>query len=357
MNFELFQEHTVKLYNLRNHPYIIQKVNARELLSVYRFDLFAKLFYACHRDENSELAREVYLKHIKAFNPDGKEPGRSDKHSFNDFIQTYDRLLDYFKDHDFDASRSVVPVSSDGIILDGAHRVAALAYYDKEVTIARFEDVVPVCQFDYYYFRQRGLIQEICDIIAKEVILWKKGCYVACLWPRMGNDHQKVLAKNLISEHGTIFYTKTFTVSFESFRTFIGYIYRMEPWVGTEQNDFEGIRKKSKHCYVKGNKMEFCFFYSEESISEITDLKEEIRNLYFWGKHSIHITDNNDETAEIASYVLDYNGLEKWAFKGDNKRFQLIKMYLAEQFYIMKNVRLIRLKTYIANRICKYLLR
>ena len=149
MDFSLLQPHTVTLYHLKEKSYSVENVKARTLLSPLRFDLYGKLYYAKHRHDDPTQARRVYIEHIKAFNPDGREPGRDDKTSFEDFISTFDSLLDYFKDNEFDENKSIVPVSSNGIILDGAHRLAALAYYDKEITIARFVDVVPVCQFDY----------------------------------------------------------------------------------------------------------------------------------------------------------------------------------------------------------------
>ena len=80
------QEHTVKIYNLNNQSYQIETVKARTLLSPYRFDLYAKLYYIKHRKERPEKALEVYNQHIKTFNPDWKEPGREDKISQKDFI-------------------------------------------------------------------------------------------------------------------------------------------------------------------------------------------------------------------------------------------------------------------------------
>ena len=35
MDFSLLQEHTIRLYDLENHSYAIQKVKARSLLSVH----------------------------------------------------------------------------------------------------------------------------------------------------------------------------------------------------------------------------------------------------------------------------------------------------------------------------------
>ncbi len=349
MDFKLLQEHTVRLYDLKNHHFEIKTVNARELLSVYRFDLFAKLFYARHRDENPELAREVYLRHIKAFNPDGREPGRTDKQSFNDFIQAYDRLLDYFKDHNFDASKSIVPVSFDGIILDGAHRVAALAYYDKEVTIAKFEDVAPVCQFDYLYFKQRGLALKICDSIAREILYWKPCCYVACLWPRMGAADEKEKAKELLYQFELPFYHRSYDVNLNSLTLFIAKVYRMQPWVGNEADHYVGAKDKALNCYKKGNKLDLYFFTSLKSLENILKVKDDIRQLYPYGKHSIHITDNDVETADIAFFSLTPKGQEQWSYVGKWKGWQLVKHNFMERLYIYRHTYWIDFKVHVAS--------
>lgn len=353
MDFRLIQEHTVQLYGLKDHHFEIKAVNARELLSVYRFDLFAKLFYARHRDENPELAREVYLRHIKVFNPDGKEPGRTDKHSFDDFIQTYDYLLDYFKDHDFDARRSVVPVSSDGVILDGAHRVAALAYYDKEIIIAKFEDVIPVCQFDYLYFKQRGLSQNICDIIAREIIYWVPNCFVACLWPRMGTSSGKEKARDLLYQLELPFYHRSYDVNLDSLTFFIAEIYRRQPWVGTEANHFAGAKDKALNCYAKGNSLDLYFFATSKSLEDILQVKDKIRSLYPYEKHSIHITDNHAETDDIAFFALTQRGLEQWAYAGNWKGWQLIKHNIMEKYYIFQHTDWVSFKVFVVSLLNK----
>ena len=42
---------------------------------------------------------------------------------------------------------------------------------DKEIVIAKFEGVTPICQFDYQYFKKRGLPQNISDIIAEFITI------------------------------------------------------------------------------------------------------------------------------------------------------------------------------------------
>ena len=349
MDFSLFQAHTVHLYNLESHPYVIKTIKARQLLSPFRFDLFAKLFYARHRDQEPELAREVYIKHINAFNPDGREPGRDDKTSFEDFIKTYDDLLDYFKERDFDSTKSIVPVSSDGTILDGGHRVAALAFYDKDITIAIFENVIPVCQFDYNYFKQRGLSQNICDIIAREIFYWIPNCFVACLWPRMGTDHQKQHAQGLLNQFALPFYYKSFDVTLNSLTLFIAEIYRRQPWVGAEANHFAGAKDKALNCYTKGNTLDLYFFATSKSLEDILQMKEEIRSFYPYEKHSIHITDNHEETDDIAFFSLTQQGIERWAYAGNWKGWQLIKQNVIERIYIFRHTRWVEFKVYVAS--------
>ena len=356
MDYSLFQEHTVRLYDLKSHPFKVQKVKARSLLSVYRFDLFAKLYYARFREQKPELAKTVYIEHIRAFNPDGKEPGRSDKNSFYDFLRTYNELLDYFKEDDFDDTKSIVPLSSNGIILDGGHRVAALSFYDKEITVAVFDNVYPVGQFDYNYFKQRGLPQNIRDIIASEILNWIPNCFVACLWPRMGADDQKKQAQRLLNELALPFYYKSFDVTLNSLTLFIAEVYRRQPWVGTEANHFAGAKDKALNCYAKGNTLDLYFFATSRSLEDILQLKEEIRSFYPYEKHSIHITDNHAETDDIAFVSLTQQGLERWAYAGNWKGWQLIKQNTIERFYIFQHTRWLEFKVYVAsllNRLIK----
>ena len=141
---ERLQKHTVDLYDLKNKDFELCKVPAHDLITVSRFDLFAKLIYIKYRKSKPHFAKKIYSEHIKAFNPDLKEPGRKDKNGLEDFITTFDKLIDYFENNEFDPEQSLIPVSENGEILDGSHRIAALAFFKKEVSILKFKNVHPV---------------------------------------------------------------------------------------------------------------------------------------------------------------------------------------------------------------------
>ena len=347
------QEHTVKIYNLNNQSYQIETVKARTLLSPYRFDLYAKLYYIKHRKERPEKALEVYNQHIKTFNPDWKEPGREDKIGQKDFIDTFDQLIDYFQINDFDDSISIVPVGKNNIILDGAHRIAALAYWDKEVTIARFEEVVPKCQFDYEYFKQRGLSNEISDLIANEICLWNSNVFIACLWPKMGNAIQKGKAKNAIEAFYPPFYSKEVKPTLNALTMFIANIYRRQNWVGDINNGYAGAKDKALNCYAFGQDIEFVYFCGK-NLEEVLQLKETIRTLFPHDKHSIHITDNHEESKEIAFLTLTDEGLKEWLYQDSISGF-FLKKYEAfkESIYYFKKVTWLNLKIKIASLLHK----
>lgn len=208
----LFQSHTVSLYGLDQKSYSIEKVSAKSLLKPSRFDLFAKLVYIRYRKSNPEFALKIYSEHIKAFNPDLKEPGRDDKNGLQDFIDSFDKLIDYFSENEFDENISLIPVSDDGTILDGSHRLAALIYFDKEVTIARFVDVKPVAVFNYEYFLIRGISFNTVSLIAKESINFLNKLSLIVF--QEGNLPQDFLLKNQMS---IIFY-KRVRLSLDKYR-------------------------------------------------------------------------------------------------------------------------------------------
>lgn len=236
INFSLLQPHTVKLYNLECKEYEVQDVPARSLLVGSRFDLFAKLYYIRHRQTDNVMAREVYNQHIKAFNPDLKEPGREDKNGYDDFIDAFDALIDDLTVNGFDPDKSLIPIDENGIILDGAHRLCALAFADKQVRIVKFKQVTSNGRFDYEYFLKRGLSRKTADIIAGEMVLWLPNVLIACLWPRMGGMEAKKETLEMITRQYPLCYVKAISTSLESFVHFIAKVYEQQSWVGNEAN-------------------------------------------------------------------------------------------------------------------------
>ncbi len=343
MNYNLLQNHTVELYKLRDYTPEIISVPAKSLLTPKRFDLFAKLYYISNRDNNYEVSLNVYVKHILAFNPDGQEPGRDDKIEIKDFVVTFDKLITDFKSSDFDDNKSIIPVDKNGIILDGAHRLATLAYYDKNVTIAKFSNIEVQNHFDYEYFMKRGLAWDICDMIALEMTKWLDNLLVACLWPRIGSKKIKEDITKKIGNIHYISYIKKIHVSLRSISNFVSEIYSQQSWTQNEAS----VMDKAARVYGNGGAMLIVFFENKNSLNDIIKEKENLRLLYKKGKDSIHITDNKDETIEIANLVLLESKIESWNNKSSRKLIEIIE----EKWFYFKKIYWINFKVFIAKHL------
>ena len=139
-------EHREKIY--------VYKTKAQNLLSKYRYDIFIKYYYvkAYLENENVEEATRVYLSHIKAFN-NFHEPDKR-KNNEIDFIDSFNQLINDVKDLG-SIDKTIVPVSTTGIPVDGAHRIAIALYFDLEINYAVFDLLDG--KYDKKFFIQRGM--------------------------------------------------------------------------------------------------------------------------------------------------------------------------------------------------------
>ena len=321
------QPHTIRIYGLdKENDYIITHINARELLSFNRFDLFAKLYYIDKRVCDIVNAKMVYSSHIKAFNPDGKEPGRSDKNNVEDFLASFEDLIKQFSICDFDDSKSIIPVDKNNVILDGAHRVASLAYFNKNVKIVKFNNICAKCNFDYQYFKNRGLSWAINDEIFLEATKWMNSLFCAVIWPCVKSE---LIGVTQINNKFKIVYERCFDVNFKSLNIIVHEIYKNQDWTKSEKD----VRNKSALVYGKSKRIKLIFFNANDDLDKILDTKEVIRNEYEMGKHSIHITDSDTETIDLANLFLSKDGKKIWqsslAFKDSfrEKIFRLKKIH------------------------------
>ncbi len=287
----LLQRHTIEIYALQGRPCTVERVPARELLSVLRFDLFAKLYYIRHRSADPDEAMAVYSGHIRAFNPDLREPGRSDKTTLEAFVGTFNQLIDAFANGDFDETLSLIPIGEGNVILDGAHRIAALASRGKSVTIARFPGV-RAHHFTYEYFMKRGLSFALCDKIAEEMTHWMADLKAVCLWPSV---RQKGKAVEALAAKYPVGYLRPVKMGFTAMVDFVVEIYGHQPWT----REPLAVRDKASHCCGRSGEMMLLLIDAPYG-DELMETKEEIRAMYGIGNHSLHITDTQGETIQAA---------------------------------------------------------
>ena len=158
------------MYNLIPHrdKINVYKTNPINLLSKYRFDIFVKYYYVKSYIENKNVteAKRIYLSHIKAFNNFYEPDGR--KNSPKDFIEKFNALIDNIKFCN-NLNKTVIPISTTGIPIDGAHRIAIALYFDLKIQYCVFDLLDG--KYDEIFFLQRGMpykyVQEIKDLSKK----------------------------------------------------------------------------------------------------------------------------------------------------------------------------------------------
>ena len=108
---------------------------------------------------------------------------------------------------------------------------------------------------------------------------------------------------------------------------------------------------KTTNCYGSSKTIEFVFFESNLKLEDILAKKEEFRNVFHDGKHSLHITDNIAETKEIADLVFNPEQRKTWDTSYNT--WGKIKNWFGEQIYIFRHVRWLNFKIFVARLIRK----
>ncbi len=136
------------------------------LISKYRYDVFIKYYYVqAYITKNSyDLAKEIYLNHIKSFNNFTEPDGR--KNSPKDFIRNFNDLIDNIKS--IGIGKTIIPVTKNGEIIDGAHRLSIALYLNLKIQFVIFD--LLDANYGRSFFVSRGFDSEYVKIIDSEVV-------------------------------------------------------------------------------------------------------------------------------------------------------------------------------------------
>lgn len=259
---------------------VVKKVPAAILMLPTRFDLFSKYYYIRYCKSSPVKAKRVYYESLRCLVPFGKEFGKEEeKYSFAKHFEVFDNLIDAFSSEEFDPSCSLVPVGEGNVILDGAHRVAILSFYKKDIWICEFSSAIGT-NYDYAFFTSRWMSEYVADLTAFEGMCFLKGMVVLCIW----SDIQEI-----IPDQGIVFYQRSFTLNRREYlklRSCVEF-----GWKGTGNED-------CRHVDVR-----FVFLHSPSGLEE----RE-------YG--SVTIIRGEDSVHRVSSIVLTKEGRKQWRSGG-----------------------------------------
>ena len=305
----LLSKHLVDYYDLQhkplNKPYT---VNAKDLIVSERIDLIAKLLYVRARCENlqTNYFTDLYKATIESFS-DGTflEPGNPAKNSFSKYIEEFDRIISSVKSHGFDPNKSIVPIGENGSIIDGAHRVAACAYFGEEINVLKINGANVV--YDINYFKKKLLDNAFLSFSMYEYAKTKTDIHVVCVWPRCSATQKATIEKRLRNDLKVI-YKGSVLLSFKGLRNFLLQTYRKAKWIGTVKDNFFGLNAKVDACFGEKSKLDF-YVIEESDLQKLISLKNKIRAEMKLGNDSIHSTDTHEEAVEMLGSLLNENSI------------------------------------------------
>jgi len=325
-----------------NTNYKIEWIKAKELIVPERIDLIAKIKYIENRDRglSSSFINEMYDRHIEAFTLGTyTEAGNSLKNSIDRYRKVFDQLIDRIKREGFDEKVSVVPVGRNNVILDGAHRTAIAAYYNLDIPIIRFDGIT--ANYDSKNFQHRLLDESYLDYMVTEYCKLKDNVYIAICWPRI-KGHINV-AESIMEMESKIVYRKRLYLNYNGLRNLIIQAYGSHSWIGTYRDKYAGAISQVEGCFDKEGILH-AYVLECEQFEELVKMKKKIRQLYGVGNFSIHSSDNQDETVQLANILFNNNSIRFLNYGNPdydvnlNVKIDILKERLKENHFSFNNI-------------------
>ena len=271
----------------------------RPVLTPNRLDLAIKLFYLSDRiGRGSRFAGELYDVHLRAFSLGTfREPGNLNKTNLADFHRGFDDILSSLATTGFDARKSLVPVATDGSIVNGAHRTACAIHLGKPIRVLH-TGLDPV-RYDADFFRARGLGDDLIEAAVVNYVENAPDAAVALVWPAADGYDEEIEAAL-----GPLVYRKAISLNSAGGHTLLSQVYAHEPWLGDPARNYPGIRGKWERCFASGRALRVFVFENTPERSPVAT-KACIRDHFGIGKDSIHITDTHGEAVALARILLN----------------------------------------------------
>jgi len=302
----LINPHLIRIDYLPKEKHIYKrKIDPITLFTCSRFDIVPKFIYAEQREINidSTWYKNLYEAHLRVFNG-CHEGDYSSKSGLENFTKTFDALLDSIKVNKFAPHLSLVPTGHNGVVIDGAHRVAACLLHHSQVTTLEFD--IDANNYNFEFFLKKGLEHDYSDAIALKYCQLNPRSYIVTVFPSAVGKEQEI--RNILKRHGEIFYTRQVQLSHLGSINLIRQIYAKERWVGSYANQFKGAQNKAAACFRTEGPVRV-YVITSTHFEKVKTIKQEIRDLFGISNHSVHINDTHEEAIRLGQLLLNANSI------------------------------------------------
>jgi len=303
-----------------------------------RFDVFIKLYYLKKANQKASLGRAAYLLSIHCLNNfiEYDDNKKIIKCGSGDFEKSFEYTFKSIEKSGFQREYSPIPIIN-GKPINGAHRVAISIYLNKRVATEEVK-TQDYTNFPYDFFVERQYPQELLERVFFNMIKHLPNTYCACLFPSSEDTHNEFL--KIIENECTVVldYKKGFNRIGKT--VLMEILYSGEDWLGNRKNKFNGASDKYSRCFLNKNEVRIiCFQFNnnEPNIERVLKFKELYRAIARKLKHSIHITDNDDETSRLIESTLNENSMHWMNFQIIRALPKFTKKMLEFENFLIKN--------------------
>ena len=292
--------------------------DAKKFLSPNRIDVIIKILY-CEYFLNispTKYNRMLYYLHLKRWGINSFNANDSFKKNFADYENEFKKTIKSISTKSFDQNISLIPIDEQDKIIDGSHRLATCITLDKKIRVAKFLVKSPYVNLNNLITRLKiknnNINISIIDYIVQTYIKYDSDLRIFALFPIRNKDLDQK-CHSVIKQYGEIIIQKKIpaysqTNAFNICRTF----YLGAKWIGNHKNSWAGAKWKSDVCFNNSNGIIDVILFkprqkkhsSKESLKKI---KEEIRSIYNIHFHSIHSSDNQEESVNYAKIFFNTN--------------------------------------------------
>ncbi|MGG1629490.1 hypothetical protein [Rossellomorea sp. NRS-1567] len=277
----------LKNSSIQNFDQTVKEMSPHKLISNKRFDIVAKYIYAKFYEENykSKWGLKLYKNHLWAFNR-YEEDDRSGKVGINKFINSFHKTLTSVREEGFNDNISILPVSSKGVPLDGAHRISAAIYHNKEVKVVNIGGHDP--NYNYEFFKSKGLLNCWSDAIAYEFCKINKNIRIII----QGEEINEFILRKL-KEYDCIYYEKTIQLTKNGVRNLV-----------------ELLKLPDHNIKLKDGLLEIkIIFFDSTHWSNIFNNAQILKEEHIIGDELSYISQSEEESFKLAQILLNDNSI------------------------------------------------
>jgi hypothetical protein len=283
--------------------YELISIKASDLLTWNRLDLAFKLFYLDSLNFYKPIALEVYKHDIRSQTLEQfSEFANDSKNDFESYVKTFNEIFNDIKENGFSSKKSIIPISNNSTILNGAHRTASLIFLKREAQCIKTDLKSITC--DYKYFYERKVPYKVLDIVVQTFIEFSHNTHIAFLWP----SGSKLKPKQVDKFFKKIIYKKKIRLNSNGAFNLLIELYKHMDWSGNNKNKYYPVANKLVECFKSFDFFDVVVFQSN-SLKNVIEIKEKIRSVLGNGYSSIHITDTIEEATRISRLIFNENAI------------------------------------------------